>query len=551
MSRSNDPHELTPNAANFVPLSPISFLARAVRVHPKHAAVIDGDRRYSYAELGRRCRRLASALQALGVNRGETVAIMAPNVPELLEAHFAIPMAGAVLGAINTRLDPAAIAFILRHGRARVLLVHREFSSVVGQALEQLETRPVVIDIEDSSVPGGPRLGQTDYERFLVTGSEDHPFTLPADEWDAIALNYTSGTTGNPKGALYHHRGAYLNACANALAFGLDARSVYLWTLPMFHCNGWSHPWAVTLAAGTHVCLRRVEPKQILALIAEHHVTHLAGAPVVLNMLVQAPEAETVAFDHVVHVATGGAAPPSVVIAKMERMGFRVTHLYGLTESFGPATVCVPQPHVEGLPLEQKAAFMARQGVTHPMLEEAVVLDPSTLAPVPADGKTVGELMLRGNTIMKGYLDNPTATAASFAGGWLHTGDLAVTHPDGYVEIKDRAKDVIISGGENISSIEIEEVLYKHPDVLEAAVVARPDPKWGETPQAFVTLRPAAVGRVEANAIVDWCRSRLAHFKCPRFVTFGPLPKTATGKIQKYVLRQRVAEEANGPVSSE
>jgi fatty-acyl-CoA synthase len=544
MSRSDEPQELAPKAANFVPLSPISFLARAVRIHPQHTAVIDGDRRYSYAELGRRCRQLASALRALGVNRGETVAIMAPNVSELLEAHFAIPMAGAVLNAINVRLDPPAIAFILRHGRARVLLVHREHSGVVGQALERLETRPVVIDIEDPSVPGVAPLGQTDYERFLSTGSEDEPFTLPTDEWDAIALNYTSGTTGNPKGALYHHRGAYLNACANALAFGLDARSVYLWTLPMFHCNGWSHPWAVTLAGGTHVCLRRVEPRQILALIAEHHVTHLAGAPVVLNMLVQAPEAETVSFDHLVQVATGGAAPPSAVIAKMERMGFRVTHLYGLTESFGPATVCVAPPQVEELPLEQKAAFMARQGVGHPMLEEAAVLHPATLARVPGDGQTVGELMLRGNTIMKGYLGNPIATEEAFAGGWLHTGDLAVTHPDGYVEIKDRAKDVIISGGENISSIEVEEVLYKHTDVLEAAVVARPDPKWGETPQAFVTLRPAALGRVDAARLIEWCRSRLAHFKCPRYVTFGPLPKTATGKIQKYVLRQMAKEEA-------
>jgi fatty-acyl-CoA synthase len=546
MSARPVPDGLLRNPANFVPLSPVSFLVRAAKVHGSRVAVIDGTRRYCYAEFGTRCRRLASALRLLGVGRGETVAVISPNAPALLEAHFGVPMAGAVLSAINVRLDAAAIAFILHHGGAKVLICHHELSGVVATALELLERRPTVIDIEDpEGRPAGARLSEINYEAFLASGNEDHPFTLPADEWDAIALNYTSGTTGNPKGALYHHRGAYLNACANALAFGLDARSVYLWTLPMFHCNGWSHPWAVTLAGGTHVCLRRVEPKQILALIAEHQVTHLAGAPVVLNMLVQAPEAETVAFDHVVQVATGGAAPPSTVIAKMERMGFRVTHLYGLTESFGPATVCVPQPHVEALPLEQKAAFMARQGVSHPMLEEAAVLDPATLAPVPADGKTVGELMLRGNTIMKGYLENPSATEAAFAGGWLHTGDLAVTHPDGYVEIKDRAKDVIISGGENISSIEVEEVLYKHPDVLEAAVVARPDPRWGETPHAFVTLRPAAVGRVEANAIIDWCRSRLAHFKCPRYVTFGPLPKTATGKIQKYVLRQQAKEEAD------
>jgi fatty-acyl-CoA synthase len=473
---------------------------------------------------------------------------MAPNVPELLEAHFGVPMAGAVLSAINVRLDAPAIAFILRHGQARVLLAHQEFSGVVSSALELLERHPTVIHIEDSEAPRGGPLGQASYEAFLASGDEAHPFALPDDEWEPIALNYTSGTTGNPKGAVYHHRGAYLNACANALAFGLDSRSVYLWTLPMFHCNGWSQAWAVTLVGGTHVCLRRIEPGRIFALIAEHRVTHLSGAPIVLNMLVQAPEAETVTFDHLVQVATGGAAPPSAVIAKMERMGFRVTHLYGLTESFGPATVCVPQPHVERLPLEEKAAFMARQGVTHPMLEEAAVLAPDTLKPLPADGRTLGELMLRGNTIMKGYLDNPEATGAAFAGGWLHTGDLAVTHPDGYVEIKDRAKDIIISGGENISSLEVEEALYRHPDVLEAAVVAHPDPKWGETPHAFVTLRPSAVGRVDAQGIIDWCRSRLAHFKCPRHVTFGPLPKTATGKIQKYVLRQRAAEERSPSV---
>jgi fatty-acyl-CoA synthase len=528
--------DLAPNEANHVPLSPISFLARAARVHGGRTAVVHGGRRYTYAEFAARCRRLASALRRRGVGRGDTVAVMAPNVPELLEAHFGVPMAGGVLNALNVRLDAEAIAFILRHGRAKVLLTDREFSPVVGRALSLLDAKPLVIDIDDPEGRGGDWLGEADYEAFLATGSPDAPVELPADEWQSIALNYTSGTTGNPKGAVYHHRGAYLNACGNALAFGLNADSVYLWTLPMFHCNGWSHTWAVTLAGGTHVCLRRVEPKRIFAAIAEHGVTHLSGAPVVLNMLINAPEEDRVRFGHRVQVATGGAAPPSTVIAGMERMGFRVTHLYGLTESYGPATVCVPRPGLDELPLEEKAAFMARQGLNHPMLEDASVLDPGTMAPVPADGTTIGELMLRGNTVMKGYFDNPAATGTAFAGGWFHTGDLAVVHPDGYIEVKDRSKDIIISGGENVSSLEVEEVLYKHPGVLEAAVVARPDPKWGETPHAFVTLKPEAAG-IDAAAIVAWCRDRLAGFKCPRHVTFGPLPKTSTGKVQKFLLR--------------
>ena len=398
----------------------------------------------------------------------------------------------------------------------------------MARALAQSGCRPLVVDID------------SEYEPFIAAADPDFPVRLPDDEWQAIALNYTSGTTGNPKGVVLHHRGAYLNACGNALTFGLSPRSVFLWTLPMFHCNGWTYTWAVTLAGGTHVCLRRVEPAPIFAAIAECGVTHMCGAPVVLSMLIHAPEAAR-RRSQTVQIATGGAAPPSTVIARMEAMGFAVTHLYGLTESYGPSTVCMWQPGLDDMPIEQKSSFMARQGVNTPTLEDAAVLDPATMAPVVADGATMGELMLRGNTVMKGYLKNPSASAEAFAGGWFHTGDLAVMHPDGYVEIKDRAKDIIISGGENISSLEVEEVLYQHPDVIEAAVVARPDEKWGETPQAFVTLKPGATGVTEAD-IIAWCRTHLAHFKCPRFVTFGTLPKTSTGKIQKFELRERARE---------
>ncbi len=510
--------------ANYVPLSPVSFLVRAARVYGPRVAVIYGGRRYSYAQFLERARRLASALSRVGVRKGETVAIMAPNIPEMLEAHYAVPMLGAVLCSINIRLDAAAVAFILQHSDAKVVLVDHEFAELMPAS------GPPVVEID------------SDYEAFIGAADPAFPVQLPDDEWQAIALNYTSGTTGNPKGVVLHHRGAYLNAVGNALTFGLSPRSVYLWTLPMFHCNGWTYTWAVTLAGGTHVCLRRVEPAPIFAAIAEHGVTHMCGAPVVLSMLIHAPEEAKRAFPETVQIATGGAAPPSVVIAQMEVMGFAVTHLYGLTESYGPSTVCMWQPGLDDMPIEEKSAFMARQGVNTPTLEEAAVLDPATMTRVPADGETMGELMLRGNTVMKGYLKNPTASEEALAGGWFHTGDLAVMHADGYVEIKDRAKDIIISGGENISSLEVEEVLYKHPAVMEAAVVARPDAKWGETPHAFVTLKPGASGVVAAD-IVAWCRTHLAHFKCPRFVSFGALPKTSTGKIQKYELRKLAAHD--------
>jgi 3-(methylthio)propionyl---CoA ligase len=524
-------------AANYVPLSPVSFLVRAARVYGPRVAVIHGERRYTYAQFLERARRLASALTDAGVGKGDTVAIMAPNIPEMLEAHYAVPMLGAVLCSINIRLDAGAVAFILQHSEAKVVLVDGEFAEIMTRALAQSGRRIRVVNTD------------TEYEAFIAGGSAEFPVRLPDDEWQAIALNYTSGTTGNPKGVVLHHRGAYLNACGNALTFGLSPHSVYLWTLPMFHCNGWTYTWAVTLAGGTHVCLRRVEPAPIFAAIAEHGVTHMCGAPVVLSMLIHAPEDARRPFPQTVQIATGGAAPPSTVITRMEAMGFAVTHLYGLTESYGPSTVCMWQPGLDDMPIEQKSAFMARQGVNTPTLEDAAVLDPATMTPVPTDGATMGELMLRGNTVMKGYLNNPSASEEAFAGGWFHTGDLAVMHQDGYVEIKDRAKDIIISGGENISSLEVEEVLYQHPDVMEAAVVARPDEKWGETPHAFVTLKPGA-SKVTESDIIAWCRMHLAHFKCPRFVSFGPLPKTSTGKIQKFELREKTRFQSSETPSS-
>jgi len=536
---------LARRTANFAALTPLSFLSRAATVYPDKIAVIHGARRYAYREFYERCCRLADALRRRGIDLGDTVSVMAPNVPALLEAHYGVAMAGGVLNALNYRLDARSIAFILDHGGAKVLLTDREFSATIRAALGQVTRKPLVIDVDDPLGEGGERLGDMDYETFLATGDPAAPWQPPADEWQALALNYTSGTTGNPKGVVYHHRGAFLNAVGNSIAFGLSPSSVYLWTLPMFHCNGWTYTWAVTAAGGTHVCLRRVDPALIFPAIAEHRVTHLCGAPIVLNLLVNAPDNVKRRFDHQVEVATGGAAPPSPIIAAMERMGFRVTHLYGLTESYGPSTLCAWQDPWAGFALDKKAAMMARQGVRYLTLDGARVVDRETMADVPGDGTTVGELVLRGNTVMKGYLKNPAATDAAFAGGWFHTGDLAVMHGDGYIEIKDRAKDIIISGGENISSLEVEEVLYRHPQVLEAAVVARPDPTWGETPCAFVTLKPGV--SVDAAAILAWCRDNLARYKVPKSVVFGPLPKTSTGKIQKFVLREQAKELGAGP----
>ena len=530
--------DLDKTAANFMPLTPLGFLARSAAVYPEKTAVIHGDLRFDYLTFYGRCRRLASALERRGIGLGDTVAVMAPNVPALLEAHYGVAMCGAVLNAINIRQDAATVAVILEHGEAKLLIADRIFAEVINEALSRLQQPPAVIDIDDPLERRATALGEKDYEAFLQEGDPDYDWAWPADEWQAIALNYTSGTTGNPKGVVYHHRGAYLNALGNALALGLRDDSVYLWTLPMFHCNGWTYTWAVTAMGGTHVCLRKVDPPLIFELIERHGVTHMCGAPIVLNTLIHAPQSAKRRFTRTVQVATGGAAPPSAVIEKMEAMGFHVIHLYGLTESFGPATVCAWQTSWNTLAKPQQAAMVARQGVRYHTLDQARVLDPTTLAEVPADGKTVGELMLRGNTVMKGYLKNRDATDEALADGWFRTGDLAVMHADGYMEIKDRAKDIIISGGENVSSLEVEEVLYRHPAVLEAAVVSRPDEKWGERPCAFVTLKPDA-DSLDEEDIINFCRERMAHFKAPSTVVFCELPKTATGKIQKTLLRER------------
>ena len=529
--------DLVKNLANYQPQTPLIFLDWAASAYPNKIAILYGELQYTYQQFQKRCRRLASALQKLGIGQGDTVAVMAPNSPPMLEAHFGIPMAGAVLNAINYRLNANEIAFIIEHGEAKVLIVDREFSQVIKDALEQLNRNLTVININDPLANGGKLIGDIEYEDFLDEGSPNFSFHLPADEWDAISLNYTSGTTGNPKGVVYHHRGAFLNAMGNALVFGLNSRSVYLWTLPMFHCNGWCYTWGVTAVAGTHVCLRSPDPSSIFPLIARHSVSHMCGAPVILNMMANAPKSVKKFFDVPIEVATGGAAPPSTVIAAMEKMGFNVTHLYGLTESFGPSTYCAPKPEWIDLDLESRAAKMARQGVRFPTISDQAVLNPKTLKPVSSDGETIGELMLRGSTVMKGYLKNSKATREAFLGGWFHTGDLGVVHPDGYVEIKDRSKDIILSGGENISSLEIEEILYRCPDILEAAVIAIPNKKWGESPCAFVTLKPDAKDITE-DKIINWCKDSMAHFKAPSRIIFGPLPKTSTGKIQKFVLRK-------------
>ena len=533
---------LDKNPANYHPLTPISFLERSARVFPDKSAVIHGDLTYTYSELFARSRRLASALAKRGIGIGDTVAIIAPNTPAMLEAHYGVPMCGAVLNALNYRLDAATIAFILGHGEAKILLTDREFSPVIKAALAEYESPITVIDIDDPYAEGGELIGESDYESFLKEGDPDYQWLVPADEWQAICLNYTSGTTGNPKGVVFHHRGAYLNALGNALVFQVDSDSVYLWTLPMFHCNGWTFTWAVTAVSGTHVCLRKVDPAYIFPSIQDNRVTHMCGAPIVLNMLVHAPSEQKIKFDQVVEVATGGAAPPSQVIAEMEKLGFRVTHLYGLTETYGPATVCAWQDKWDGCSLDERAAMMARQGVHYPTLEDVRVIDPETMNPVPQDGLSMGELMVRGNTVMRGYLKNSTATEDAFAGGWYHTGDLGVTHEDGYIEVRDRSKDIIISGGENISSLEVEDVLYRHPGIMEAAVVAKPDEKWGETPCAFVTIAPGQEDSLTKDDVTHWCQQNLASFKVPKTIIFGTLPKTSTGKIQKFVLRERASE---------
>ena len=527
------------NSANYQPLTPINFLERSARVFPHKVAIVHGKTTYTYQQFYARSRRLASALVARDIGIGDTVSVMAPNTPAMLEAHYGVPMCGAVLNALNYRLDAASVAFILEHGESKVLLLDREFSSVVKAALGMMKSKITVIDIDDVLAEGGDFLGEKDYESLLDEGDPDYEWLVPEDEWQAICLNYTSGTTGNPKGVVFHHRGAYLNALGNAMVLQLENRSKYLWTLPMFHCNGWTFTWAVTAVSATHVCLRKVDPKFIFRSIRDNQITHMCGAPIVLNMLVHAPIEQRVAFEKTVEVATGGAAPPSQVISEMEKMGFKVHHLYGLTETYGPATLCAWQSDWDHYDQERRASLMARQGVLYPTLQDAKVINPETMKPVSNDGKTMGELMIRGNTVMRGYLKNPAATEEAFAHGWYHTGDLGVVHENGYIEIRDRSKDIIISGGENISSLEIENVLYQHPKVMEAAVVAKPDEKWGETPCAFVTPVPGLESPLIASEVIDWCRDRLAHYKTPQHVVFGPLPKTSTGKIQKYMLREQ------------
>jgi len=537
--------DLPRTPANFTPMTPLLFLERTAQVYPDRLAVVHGDLRRTWAEVDARCRRLASALAARGIGRGDTVAVMLPNTPPMVEAHFGIPMAGAVLNALNTRLDPESVAFMLDHGEARAVIVDPEFAPVMKQALalRQRQAPLLVVDVDDALYTGPvERLGSIGYEDLLAQGDPQAAWSMPADEWDAIALNYTSGTTGNPKGVVYHHRGAATNAVSNILEWDMPKHAVYLWTLPMFHCNGWCFPWTVAARAGVNVCLRRVEAAAVIDAIKRHGVTHYCGAPIVHGMLVNAPDALRQGLPRGVKAMVAGAAPPASMIEGMERLGFDLTHVYGLTEVYGPAAVCPKHEAWESLDIGERARLNARQGVRYHLQEAAEVMDPDTMRPVPHDGETMGEIMFRGNITMKGYLKNPKATQEAFAGGWFHTGDLAVQFPDGYIKIKDRSKDIIISGGENISSIEVEDVLYRHPDVLAAAVVARPDPKWGETPCAFVELKPGAVVRPED--IVVHCRKHLAGFKVPRAVVFGELPKTSTGKIQKFELRKQAGSAA-------
>jgi 3-(methylthio)propionyl---CoA ligase len=535
--------DLDKNPANYAPLTPLSFIERSAYVYPERLAVVHGKERYTWKETYARCRRLASALAKRGVGKGDTVAVMLPNTPPMYEAHFGVPMCGAVLNTLNTRLDAEAIAFMLEHGEAKLLITDTEFARTVEAALGRTQRKRFVIDVDDPEYSGeGKRLGDTDYQSFLDTGDPEYAWKWPEDEWEAIALNYTSGTTGDPKGVVYHHRGAYLNAVCNIVTWSMPQHAVYLWTLPMFHCNGWTFPWTMAANAGTNVCLRRVEAERIFSLIKQHKVTHYCGAPIVHSTLINAPEELKKGIDHKVHGMVAAAAPPAAMIEGMEHMGFDLTHVYGLTEVYGPATVCAKHEEWNELDIGERTRLNGRQGVRYLMEEGLAVMDPETMQPVPADGETMGEIMFRGNITMKGYLKNPKATQAAFAGGWFRSGDLAVMQPDGYIKIKDRSKDVIISGGENISSIEVEDVLYRHPAVLAAAVVAKPDDKWGETPCAFVELKPGA--KVSEGEMIEFCRGHLARFKAPRAVIFGELPKTSTGKIQKFLLRDRAKSAA-------
>jgi len=535
-----NPYEvgLDKNAANYAALTPLGFLERSAHVYPDRVAVIHGGRCYTWSQVYARCRRLASALKRRGLGAGETVAVVLNNTPEMYECHFGVPMAGAILNTMNTRLDADTIAFMLNHGEAKLLITDREYSATIKQALAKIGRALPVIDVDDPEYSGpGERLGTVDYEGFLASGVPDFAWTGPEDEWDAISLNYTSGTTGNPKGVVYHHRGAYLNALSNIVSWGMPPGSVYLWTLPMFHCNGWCFPWTMAANSGTNVCLRRVEAKLILDSIREHGVTHYCGAPIVHAMLVNAPAVWREGIRHKVFALVAAAPPPAAVIEGMEKIGFDITHVYGLTETYGPAAVCAKHPEWMVLTLDERTRMNGRQGVRYHCQEGITVMDSATMTPVPRDGETMGEIMFRGNLTMKGYLKNAKATEEAFRGGWYHSGDLAVMQPDGYIKIKDRAKDIIISGGENISSQEVEDLLYRHPAVMTVAVVASPDPKWGEVPCAFVELKEGATAT--ESELLQFCRERMASFKTPKKIVFGAIPKTSTGKIQKFLLRER------------
>ncbi|UYW34707.1 acyl-CoA synthetase [Methylorubrum extorquens] len=533
--------DLDPNPANFQPLTPLTYLDRAARTFPDRVAVIHGPLRRSYADLYARCRRLAAALVARGIGRGDTVAVLLANTPAMIECHYGVPMTGAVLNTLNTRLDAGALAFCLDHGEAKVFIVDCEFARIGREALDKAGVSPLVIDYDDPEFTGDSApVGETDYEDFLAAGDPDFDWAMPGDEWDAISLNYTSGTTGDPKGVVYHHRGAALLSLGNVITAGLPQHAVYLWTLPMFHCNGWCFPWTLSIVAGTHVCLRQVRAPAMYAALAEHGVTHLSGAPIVMSTLLNPPEAQKRPLPRRVHFLTAAAPPPEAVLAAMGEAGFDVTHLYGLTETYGPAVVNAWHEDWDALSRDEQARKKARQGVRYPVLEGLDVRDPETMESLPADGTSLGEVMFRGNVVMRGYLKNPASTEAAFKGGWFRSGDLGVKHPDGYIQLKDRSKDIIISGGENISSIEVEDALFKHPAVAAAAVVAKPDAKWGETPCAFVELKEGR--EATSEELVAWCRERLAPYKLPRHVVFGELPKTSTGKVQKFVLREKARE---------